>query len=149
MCSACLAGMACKYSGVNNNTSELIVELLKQGEVIPVCPEMLGGLLTPRVPCEIVDGKVINRDGIDVTLPFFDGASKAMALAKKLKVEKVILMSRSPSCGVGQIYDGTFTGTLKQGNGIFTKMLLKEGIEVQDIKDFEKSYIRKEQLNHE
>lgn len=139
LCSACLAGMACKYSGENNNTDPTIVEMVKKGEVIPVCPEMLGGLPTPRVPCEIVGEKVLTKDGCDLSAAYNDGAKKSLAIAQSVGVDEAILMSRSPSCGVGMIYDGSFSGHLIPGHGIFTQMLLEAGIPVKDIQEFNKT----------
>ena len=131
--SACLAGVNCKYNG-ENNYNEKIVELVKKGEAILVCPEQLGGLCTPRVPAEIkvVDGKryVINKEGIDVTKEFENGAKEVLKLAKQFNITKAILKSKSPSCGCGTIYDGTFNGVKIDGNGITTQLLIDNGIEV-------------------
>ena len=101
--SACLIGLNCKYNG-GNNFKEKALELVKNGEVIPICPEQLGGLTTPRDASEIkiIDGKmhVINNKGIDVTNNFERGAKEVLELAKKLNIKKAILKARSPSCGV-------------------------------------------------
>ena len=127
--SACLAGINCKYNG-GNNYNEKVFNLVKEGKAIPVCPEQLGGLTTPRKPSEIkiVDGKryVINKEGIDVTEEFEKGAEEVLALVKKLDIEK----ARSPSCGRGKIYSGNFDRNLVDGNGILADLLLKNGIEV-------------------
>ena len=121
--SACLAGMNCKYSG-DSNLDEKVVELLKKGDAILVCPEQLGGLPTPRVGAEVkvIDGKryVFTRDGRDVTEEFERGAKEVLDLAKRINATKAILKSRSPSCGSNIIYDGTFTKTLIDGDGITT-----------------------------
>ena len=113
--------------------------LLKSGKAIPICPEQLGGLPTPRVPAEQrrVDGKitVINKEGKDVTAEFEKGAREVLKFCKKLEIEKVILQPRSPSCGVGQVYSGEFNGTLVEGDGITAKLLKENGIEVVSIDD--------------
>ena len=132
--SACLVGINCKYDG-GNNYNEKVLELVKTGKAIPVCPEQLGGLTTPRKPSEIVNDKVVMNNGEDVTSNFKRGAEEVLELCKKLNVTKVILKSGSPSCGCGTIYDGTFTGTKVPGNGITTSLLLKNGIEVITEKD--------------
>lgn len=131
--SACLVGINCKYNG-GNNYNEKIFELVKKGEAIPICPEQLGGLQTPRIPSEIkiIDGKryVINKEGEDVTQNFEKGAEEVLELAKKLDINKAILQPRSPSCGVGKIYSGNFNGELIEGNGILAELFIKNGIEV-------------------
>ena len=127
--SACLCGINCKYNGKNNYNEE-VFKLVKDGLAIPVCPEQLGGLTTPRIPSEIKDGRVINKEGIDVTDNFIKGANEVLELCKKLNITKVILKSKSPSCGKGKIYNGNFDGTLVEGNGILTEILLKNNIEV-------------------
>jgi len=131
--SACLAGINCKYNG-GNNYNEKVFNLVKEGKAIPVCPEQLGGLTTPREPSEIkkVDGRryVINKEGIDVTVEFEKGAEEVLALVKKLDIKKAILQTRSPSCGKGKIYSGNFDRNLVDGNGILADLLLKNGIEV-------------------
>ena len=114
--SACLAGCNCRYNGKNNNI-DYIQELVKENKAITVCPEVLGGLTTPRQPAEIqvINGElnVINKVGEDVTNEFLKGAEKTLEIARDLMPSKIILKSISPSCGFGYIYDGTFTGTLK------------------------------------
>lgn len=127
--SACLCGINCKYNG-SNNYDEKIFNLVKEGIAIPICPEQLGGLSTPRVPSEIKNNRVINKDGVDVTDNFKKGALEVLELCKKLNINKVILKSKSPSCGKGKIYSGDFDGKLVDGNGILTDMLLKNNIEV-------------------
>ena len=131
--SACLLGVDCKYNGGNNYDEEIFKELEKY-ELIPVCPEIFGGLSTPRKPSEIVGNKVINNEGLDVTNNFKRGAEETLELAKKLGVKKAILKAKSPSCGNGKIYDGTFTGTIIDGDGITTKLLKENGIEVITLK---------------
>ena len=132
--SSCLLGCNCKYNG-KNNLNEECLELLKKGEALLVCPEQLGGLQTPRNPSEIriIDGrtKVFMNDGTDVTENYKRGAEEVLNLAKKLNIKKAILKRKSPSCGCGEIYDGTFTNTLTNGNGITASLLLENGIEVE------------------
>lgn len=106
-------------------------------EVIPVCPEILGGLPTPRVPAEIVNGVVINREGQSVDKEFRLGAQKALQIALAERVDIAILQSRSPSCGVNEIYDGSFTGKRIKGSGIFATVLKTHGIRVFDVADIE------------
>ncbi len=113
----------------------MIVELVKQGKAIAVCPEQLGGLPTPRRSCEIVidqngNKKVLSQDGEDFTKEFVEGAQKTLAIAKIIGCKKAILQSRSPSCGCGLIYDGTFSGKGIQGNGLTAELLLDHGIKV-------------------
>lgn len=131
--SACLAGVNCKYNG-QNNLHPKVLDLVKEGKAILVCPEQLGGLTTPRNPAEIVvkDGiiKVINNKGQDVTKEYERGAQETLALAQNLKIDKAIFKAHSPSCGCGFIYDGTFTHTKIKGNGITTDLLIRNGIEV-------------------
>lgn len=128
--SACLLGVNCKYSGDNNYNKELIDKLNEQYDLIPICPEIMGGLSTPRNPAEIRDGKVFNNQGDEVTKNFQKGAEEALKIAKILNVNKAILKSKSPSCGKGLIYDGTFNNKLIEGNGITTDLLLKNKIQV-------------------
>ena len=137
--SACLAGVNCKYSG-DNNYNEKVANLLKRGDAILICPEQMGGLPTPRLGAEIVekDGKryVYMKDGTDVTEQFERGANEVLEIAKKVNATKAILKSRSPSCGVEIIYDGTFTKTKIDGDGITAKLLRENGIEVISSDDF-------------
>ena len=134
MVSACLLGDNCKYNGGNNRNPGLL-HLLSGHKVIPVCPEVLGGLPTPRVPAEIVNGTVINREGVSVDDAFRRGAKKALEMARQEKPDLIILQSRSPSCGVKEIYDGTFSGKLVPGHGIFAEMALQAGFRVIDAED--------------
>lgn len=136
MVSACLLGENCKYSG-GNNRDERVLAYVAGHEVIPVCPEVMGGLPTPRPPAEIVNGEVINREGVSVDYEYRLGAQKALEIAKREKVDLAILQSRSPSCGVRQIYDGTFSGTKISGQGIFAGELIKNGFAVLDREDVE------------
>lgn len=127
--SACLLGIDCKYSG-GNNLNEKVLEYIKDYEVIPVCPEIMGGLSTPRPPSERIGDKVINNQGIDVTNEYTKGALETLKLAKLFNVKKALLKAKSPSCGKGKIYDGTFTSTLIEGNGVTVDLLESNGIEV-------------------
>ena len=127
--SACLVGLNCKYDGGNNETPKLM-ELMKEYDFIPVCPEQLGGLKTPRPGAERKEDKVITKDGTDVTKEYQKGAEEVLRLAKKLGVKKAILKSRSPSCGYGEIGDGTFTHHMTEGDGVTTELLKKNGIEI-------------------
>ena len=134
--SACLLGENCKYSG-GNNYHEKLAEFLQGHDVVGVCPEVLGGLPTPRKSSEIVDGVVRHKDGTNVDLEFHRGAELALKIVKKHQAELVILQSRSPSCGVGTIYDGTFSKTLIPGDGVFVKLLKENGIRVMDVAELE------------
>ncbi|WP_415714308.1 DUF523 domain-containing protein [Maridesulfovibrio sp.] len=116
--SGCLAGLCCRYDG-GDNADERVMKLVAEGRAIPVCPEQLGGLATPRPPCEIVNGKILSNEGNDVTEKFTRGAEEALKLAKLVGSKKAILKARSPSCGIGRIYDGTFSGKLIDGDGFF------------------------------
>ena len=127
--SACLLGENCKYNG-GNNYSEKVRKFVEGHDVVPVCPEVLGGLPIPREPAEIVNGVVSRKDGTSVDREFRSGAERAMEIVRKNRVEVVILQSRSPSCGVSAIYDGSFSGKLIPGQGVFTELLQKNGIKV-------------------
>ena len=132
--SACLLGENCKYNG-GNNFSEKVSEFIKGHEVIPVCPEVLGGLPTPRESSEIVKGVVRHKDGTSVDEEFRRGADLALKLVIDNDVELVILQSRSPSCGVKNVYDGSFSGTLIQGQGVFARLLTEKNIKVIDVSE--------------
>ena len=132
--SACLLGENCKYNG-GNNFSEKVSEFIKGHEVIPVCPEVLGGLPTPRESSEIVKGVVRHRDGTSVDEEFRRGADLALKLVIDNDVELVILQSRSPSCGVKNVYDGSFSGTLSPGQGVFARLLTENNIKVMDVSE--------------
>lgn len=133
--SACLLGINYKYNG-GNNYSEKLEELLEKHEVIPICPEVLGGLPIPRDPSEIVKGEVLTNMGKSVDKEFKNGAKKALKIVKESEAELVVLQSRSPSCGLGEIYDGSFTGRLVDGDGVFVKLLKDEGIKAIDVSNF-------------
>lgn len=129
--SACLLGICCRYDG-KGNPNEAVISLLNRDDVvlIPVCPEQLGGMSTPRIPSERLNGCVINRSGEDVTDHFLRGAEEALRLAKLYNCQTAIMKERSPSCGCGRIYDGSFSGTLTEGNGMTAELLLQNGIRV-------------------
>ena len=131
--SACLLGVNCKYNG-GNNASDEVDEFLKDYEIIPICPEIMGGLTTPRVAAEQKGDKVITKEGKDVTKQYKKGAEECLFLAKKYDVKKALLKLKSPSCGVGQIYDGTFSHTLINKNGITAQLLIENGVEIITIK---------------
>ena len=125
--SACLLGENCRYDGNSSKSSEL-VELIHNYKLIPVCPEVVGGLPTPRPPAEIKGDQVFRENGEDVTSQFIKGAEFCRDKGISEKATLAILKSRSPASGVGQIYDGSFTKTLVEGNGIFTQTLKADGI---------------------
>lgn len=135
--SACLLGKNCKYNG-GNNLNQRVLDFIEGHEVIGVCPEQLGGLSTPRLPAEIVDGVVMNKEGISVDAEFRKGAQAALAVALENKVDLAILQSRSPSCGVKEIYDGSFSGKKIKGQGVFANLLAAHGIKALDAEDVAK-----------
>lgn len=132
--SACLLGENCKYNG-GNNYSEKVMDFIGGHEVLAICPEVLGGLPTPRESAEIVDGVVSHKDGSSVDVEFRRGAEIALKMVLENQVDLVILQSRSPSCGVKSIYDGTFSGKTIQGQGVFAELLRKNNIETMDVAD--------------
>ena len=134
MVSACLLGENCKYNG-GNNLSEKVINFIKDHEVIPVCPEVMGGLPIPRLSSEIVNGVVTASDGRSVDEEFRKGAQIGLVMAKEKEVDLVILQSRSPSCGVNQVYDGTFSGNKIEGRGIFAQLLTENGYKIIDVED--------------
>lgn len=134
MVSACLLGENCKYSG-GNNRNEKVLAFVRGHEVIPVCPEVMGGLPTPRLPAEIVCGEVINRAGESVDRQFRLGVAKALDIALREQIDAAILQPRSPSCGAREIYDGTFTGTKIPGQGVFARLLTEHGFAVLEPQD--------------
>lgn len=137
--SACLLGVRCRYDG-GHSRNETAMNQTKTHQLIPVCPEESGGLLTPRPPAEIVGGdgdavldgtaKVMTANGTDVTAAYLKGAHHALQVAQSHRATHVILKARSPSCGCGDIYDGTFSGTLISGDGVTTALLKRHGITV-------------------
>ncbi|MEA1961248.1 MAG: DUF523 domain-containing protein [Bacillota bacterium] len=143
--SACLCGIRCKYNQ-EDNAHPVFVTLLKEGKALPVCPEQLGGLPTPRVASEILNGtgndvlnrhaEVITREGQTVTKEFILGAEEALKIAQITGMKKAVLKSRSPSCGVNRIYDGTFQSKIISGDGVAAALLRKNGIEVISDQEF-------------
>lgn len=143
--SACLLGIKCAWDGQNIYASDKAIKLLNSETLIPVCPEQLGGLKTPRAPQEIqrgtgegvLDGKckVLNVNGEDVTQEFITGAEETLKIARLFHIGKFMGKSRSPSCGCGQIYDGTFSRKLIDGNGVTTALLKRNGISVTTEED--------------
>lgn len=127
--SACLMGVGCRYDGKSNQLPQL-EQLMKQHTCIPVCPEIFGGLPTPRVPAERQGSKIMTQDGQDVTQQFVRGTAEVLRLADLYHCKAALLKERSPSCGSGQIYDGTFTKTLTEGDGLTAEMLKRKGISV-------------------
>jgi uncharacterized protein YbbK (DUF523 family) len=139
LCSACLLGIKCRYDGLGRS-NEKILALSQKEILIPVCPEQLGGLPTPRPNSEIKDGegsdvlsgcsRVLGSDGDEVTDNFVNGAKEVLRLAKIFNIQEAILKQKSPSCGSGRIYDGTFSGDLRNGDGVTTALLKRNGIKV-------------------
>ena len=127
--SACLLGVPCRYDGKSKAKAEVLA-LQRERVLIPVCPEVYGGLPTPRPPAERQGGAVRTRSGIDVTDQYRRGAEETLRLCRLLGCEAAVLKERSPSCGRGQIYDGTFSGTLTAGDGVTAELLTANGIPV-------------------
>jgi uncharacterized protein YbbK (DUF523 family) len=128
--SACLADVHCRYDGGAKPCSS-VIRLVAEGKAIPLCPEQLGGLPTPRMPAEQIGDKVMRKNGVDVTAEFSRGAQEALKIARLIGVKTAILKAKSPSCGSGKIYDGSFTDTLINGNGTFAELCKNNGIEVK------------------
>lgn len=133
--SACLVGRNCKYSG-GNNINKTLVDYLEGHEVIEVCPEVMGGLSTPRSSAEICNGRTLCEDGRDVSAEFALGAKKCLQIAIDEKIDFAILQTRSPSCGKGIIYDGSFKGVRIVGDGIFVRLLEEFGFLVYNVENF-------------
>ena len=127
--SACLLGVECRYDGGGQMLPSLEA-LMERYELIPVCPEQLGGLSTPRCPCEIRGDRVMSRDGDDRTVEYEKGALEALRLCRLFSCEAAILKAKSPSCGLGCVYDGTFSGTLRPGDGVTAGLLKNSGVPV-------------------
>lgn len=127
--SACLLGVSCRYDG-QSKAYPLVEELCRRHQVVPICPEQLGGLSTPRTPAERQGERVVTRSGGDVTAQYRRGAEEVVRLAKLLGCTVAVLKERSPSCGSGQIYDGSFTGTLTDGYGVAAEALQRAGTRV-------------------
>jgi len=132
--SACLVGLDCKYSG-KNNASDSVYAYLKGKTYVPVCPEQLGGLQTPRPCCEIVGDQVINEHGLDCTKEFIKGAEETLKIAKLLGASEALLKEGSPSCGTHKVYDGTFTGVKIAGQGCTASLLRTHGVKVYSEED--------------
>jgi uncharacterized protein YbbK (DUF523 family) len=133
--SACLAGIPCRWDG-RPRPCDKVIELVKAGTAIPVCPEQLGGLTTPRPPSEIVGERVLSKDGADVSREFERGARVVLEIASRYDCREAILKSKSPSCGSGRIYDGTFTGKMVAGDGVTALLLKKNGVAVYTEENF-------------
>ncbi|MBR3017663.1 MAG: DUF523 domain-containing protein [Clostridia bacterium] len=127
--SACLLGVCCRYDG-NSKPCQAVMDLGNENELVPVCPEQLGGLPTPRVPAEIQGERVVSREGRDVTKEYRKGAEEAARLCRLLRCDCAILKARSPSCGCGQVYDGSFSGALVPGDGVTARKLKALGVPV-------------------
>ena len=127
--SACLLGAACRYDG-RSKPHPGVIGLMKHHQLVPVCPEQLGGLPTPRTPSERRGERVVMADGADVTEQYRRGAEEALRLCRLLGCEAAVLKERSPSCGKDRIYDGTFSGTLTDGWGVTAELLRQNGIPV-------------------
>ena len=134
--SSCLLGCACRYDGASK-PSERVMRFVSECEYVHACPEVLGGLPTPRVPSEIVGDRVVMANGTDVTAQYQKGARSALDLALAHRCEFAILKARSPSCGKGLIYDGTYTKTLVCGNGVTAQLFIDNGIKVFDETELE------------
>lgn len=137
--SACLLGAATRYDGKSKKaiSDENLKELSERYHLIPVCPEIYGGLPTPRVPSERIGDRVKMKDGSDVTENYEKGANETLALCRMFGVNKAILKANSPSCSKDKIYDGSFTGKLVDGKGVAAELLIKNGIEVFDENDIQ------------
>ncbi len=137
--SACLLGVACRYDGKSKPDNN-VIKLMEKYNLIPFCPEITGGLPTPRPASEIVDNKVLSEDGIDVTEQYNKGALEALKLAKMYNCKYAILKEKSPSCGKGVIHNGKFDGGYTNGDGVTAKLFLQNGIIVlgeTEIKKYE------------
>lgn len=127
--SACLMGMHCRYNGTGAMLEEA-AQLMEKYHLIPVCPEIYGGMMTPRNPAERCAEKVVTAQGEEVTDAYLRGAEEILRLSELYACKIAILKERSPSCGYGTIYDGTFSGTLVPGNGITAELLAKKGVRI-------------------
>lgn len=138
--SACLLGENCRYDG-GNNLIEKIKRLEEKHEIYPFCPEVEGGAPIPRIPCEIVNHRVVDKEGNDLTDLFMRGAESTLRLVQKERIEAAILKQRSPSCGYGKIYDGSFSGNIIIGNGITADLLAKKGVKIFTEEDFQEEFL--------
>jgi len=130
--SACLAGVSCRYN-CEQRPALNIIEMVKNGEAIPVCPEQLGGLSTPRPPAEETDGEFFTIEGENVTAKYTKGALEALRIAKLTGCDEAFLKGKSPMCGVGEVYSGNFDGKMISGDGLFARLLKKAGIKVNRV----------------
>lgn len=137
--SSCLAGCKCTYKGSDNLILK-IKEMVDHGQAIMICPEVLGGLPTPRTPCEISENRVIDIDGADKTTAYQLGAKRSLEILQKNNVEVVLLKAKSPSCGKGKIYDGSFSHTVIAGDGITCQLLQNHGIVVFNEDELDKFF---------
>ena len=135
--SACLLGENCKYNG-GNNYNPAVAEFVKDKEVLSICPEMMAGMGCPRTPIEIIDGVLMDRSGNNVDAAMREAVAQAMEMIRKEDIQCAVLQSRSPTCGVNQIYDGSFSGKLIDGSGVFVQALKDAGYQVIDAEDVEK-----------
>ncbi len=135
--SGCLMGCDCRYKG-DNCKCDALLSLAEKHTLIPVCPEQLGGLATPRDPAEICGDKIISNHGKDVTCEYRKGAQSALYIAKLNSADAVVFKANSPSCGKGIIYDGTFSGNKKEGNGVTTDLFLSEGFTIFNENEIDK-----------
>ena len=129
--SACLAGCKCRYDG-KDNLCPKVKQLVEEGRAVTVCPEVMGGLPTPRIPSERNNGKIVNSIGEDNTKYFESGVEKSIEIVKEHNIKKAILKAKSPSCGNKYIYDGTFSKTLVEGKGLLAEKLSEIGVEIYD-----------------
>ena len=127
--SACLLGVCCRYDGESKPNPD-VIKLREKFTLIPICPEVDGGLSTPRTPSERVGDRVLMRDGKDVTGNYLAGAEAALERARNFSCVAAVLKARSPSCGKGRIYDGSFSGALTDRNGVAAELLINNGIDV-------------------
>lgn len=129
--SACFLGVNCRYDGSSNALPKATIEKLKtKFDLIPICPEIYGGLPTPRAPAERTADRIMSKDGSDVTDCFVKGSEIALKFAQQFNCQAALFKERSPSCGCGKIYDGTFSGNIIAGDGIVTELLKKNGVRV-------------------
>ena len=133
--SACLAGLPCRYDGKSKEITK-IMELVAKGKLIPFCPEVSSGLPTHKIPSEIKDNKVYNKEGKDMTEYFKKGAENTLKFCQENNIKKAVLKQNSPSCGSKEIYDGSFTGTKIEGSGMTARLLKENNIEILDEDDF-------------
>jgi len=129
LCSACLLGVRCSYKG-SDKVNDKVVELAKKKYFLPICPEQLGGLPTPRPATEIKNGRIITKEGEDQTEGYLKGVEETLKLCQILGIKEAVLKQYSPTCGCGKIFDGSFSGKVIKGDGILTKLLKSKGIKV-------------------